>query len=185
MPVMPAATTPATASATARVRANGCGCGRDNGNWRLVRVEIDSRRLRRCEAGRRNLVARELLHGRNEAIAAARDRDDELVIGRMIVESFAKCRDVAREVVFLDDRVGPDELEQDVLVDDLPSPLDKGQQHFERLQRENDMSAVLTQRTRRRIGDKGAERVNLVHLNLLFGRIIVPPPPLSKISRLC
>ena len=41
MPVMPAATTPATASATARVRANGWAAGRQRQLGGLAAVEIN------------------------------------------------------------------------------------------------------------------------------------------------
>ena len=66
---------------------------------------------------------------------------------------------------------------QELLRSALPAPLDEDKQHFKRFQREHDVYAVLTQRTRHGIGDKGAERVKLVvrvthwafHLSSAFG----------------
>jgi hypothetical protein len=58
----------------------------------------------------RQCGAREFLDGRDEPIAAALDRDDVLVKAGLVVENLAESGDVAREVIFLDDRIGPHQL---------------------------------------------------------------------------
>lgn len=80
----------------------------------------------------------------------------------MFAKSFAECRDMAREIVFFDDCIGPDQLEQSVLLDNLAAPLDQDEQNLERFERQYNRNAIATKTARHRIGDDRAECIKPV-----------------------
>jgi hypothetical protein len=96
-------------------------------------------------------------HFCDEAVAAPRHRDDEAVLVAPLAEGLAQHRDVLRQVVLLDRRVGPDRAHQLVLLDHAPAVLDQDEQRVEDLRRERDGLVPAPEETFARVNAEGVE----------------------------
>ena len=108
------------------------------------------------------LRAWHLLHEGDEPIAAADDRDDELMAARPIVQDFPKISDMAGEVVLLDYDVRPYSPEELILGDQLTPVLDENNEQIQRLIGKPDNGPVFAKHTNNRVQRKWTEHVEHV-----------------------
>jgi hypothetical protein len=71
-------------------------------------------------------------------------------------------RDVPRQIVFLNERVRPDELNELVFLDDTIAPFNQDDENFKGFQGEWDESAGAVERAARRIGDERTKGIDPV-----------------------
>jgi hypothetical protein len=101
-----------------------------------------------------------LRNRRDEAIAARRDRLDEVLTIDAVAERVAQCRDGVGEVRLLHEGVGPDRGEQFLLGDQPSATVDEIGQQIECLGRERDRLVVSQQQSLGRIQPKGTKGVD-------------------------
>ena len=106
--------------------------------------------------------SRDFLNRRDKSISAARDGDDVRRTLGVIAERLANRRDMPCEVVFLDEGIRPDELDELVLLDDPIPPANQVDQDFKGLRGKSDECAVAIEDASDRVGDKRTKRIDLV-----------------------
>ena len=83
--------------------------------------------------------------------------NDVVVLVGSLAERAAQGRDLSSKIVFVDDRVRPDEPEEFVLLDGLVLVLQQDGEHLEGLGRNRNGVAVGPQRPLDGVNDEGAE----------------------------
>jgi hypothetical protein len=83
------------------------------------------------------------------------------VLTPFFAEDAPQNRNVLAQIVFFDDRVGPDLPHQFVFFDYFSAILDQKQKRLENLRRERDLFAAFHQKTFDRVNAKFAEFVNV------------------------
>jgi hypothetical protein len=84
----------------------------------------------------------EFLDRCHELVSTARNGDDYVVVVRTEPKSLSKNGDSLNEIVLLHDRIGPNPLQELVLLDDSRTFLNQDQQHVEGLARQRNHLAI-------------------------------------------
>ena len=119
-------------------------------------------RCRRIRGPSRNDIPVSLVNLSHKAIPATRDRHDVAVRTRRFAEDLPQFPDRLRQVVLLDNRVGPNRLHNPLLIHDAVMVLDHVQERFEHSWRQRNRCSIQSpQEPFHRIELEGAEFVEV------------------------
>ena len=115
--------------------------------------------LHALQAGARSRRAGSAVDAGNESISVAGNRDDVVVLIGTLTERSPQRRHLTDEVVLLHGRVGPHQVQQLILADDVVSMLEQHDEHVEGLGRDGHETVVAPQAALDGIDDERTEGV--------------------------